>query len=398
VVRTGVGTKILEGQHWLELMWEHTSDAMALSDEAGIVLAVNPAYHRLYGYSPDEVVGHTFALIFPAELRASAEAQYKEVFRSENPPPVVASTVQTRDGFERIVESRVSFVEDTGHRVAMLSVIRDVTDEVAARREADRATSELQAFLFSVSHDIKSPLAIIKGHAQVLRRQIAGSAQPPPLERLADVLRQIEASALRVAGLVDDLVEVASMREGDALPVHTSQVDVVSVVRDSLERHQLLTDRHQFVLDAEPESISGLWDEPRLGRVLDNLVGNAIKYSPDGGLILMRVRFGRRPQEGRDIEPAAGTTHSEVSDGVLLSIEDNGIGIAADDLPRVFDRFHRGANVPDAVVGTGIGLTSVAQIVHQHGGTIGIASQLGAGTRVTVWLPLRESDSGDVRR
>jgi signal transduction histidine kinase len=80
---------------------------------------------------------------------------------------------------------------------------------------------------------------------------------------------------------------------------------------------------------------------------------------------------------------------------VLVSVEDHGIGIDEHDLARVFDRFRRGGNVPDTVLGSGIGLTSVEQIVHQHGGTVDIASRVGAGTTVTVWLPLRHEDGPD---
>lgn len=393
MARTMLEAQLVDVHGWLQVLWEHTSDAMALSDETGLVLAANPAYYRLYGYSPDEVVGKSFALIFPTEQRSAAEAQYQEVFHSDRPPGVVQSTIRTKDGLERLVEARGSFVEEDGHRTAMLSIIRDITEEVAARQEAARAQSELQTFVFSLSHDIKSPLAVIRGHAQVLRRDIARSAQPPSLERLVDGLRQIEASALRVADLVDDLVEMATMREGDSVPLHASQLDIVSVVRETVERHQRLADEHQFVLDATPDSVHGLWDATRLGRVLDNLIGNAIKYSPGGGPITVRVR-----QAALDPESAAQTANQySTREGVLLTVEDNGIGIGADDLPHVLERFRRGGNVPDAVLGSGIGLTSVAQVVHQHGGTIDIASRLGAGTRVSVWLPLREPDSPELR-
>lgn len=386
-----LGASVLEGHQWLQVLWEQTSDAMALSDETGIVLAANPAYHRLYGYGPAEVLGKSFALIFPDEQRATAEAEYRTIFRSAEPPPLVQLTVRTRDGLERVVEVRVSFVDERGRRKAMLSIIRDVTDEVTARRHAAHAQAELQAFLFSLSHDIKSPLAVIKGHAQVLRRQLVRRAEPPSLERLVDGLGQIEASALRVAGLVDDLVEVATVQDGDSMPLHCSDLDLVSLVHETIERHQRLDDQHQFQLDADPQRMVGFWDGPRLGRVLDNLVGNAIKYSPDGGLITVQVRPGRRLSHAAEPDGMASANECLSCPGVLLSVEDHGIGIPADDLPHVFDRFRRGGNVPDAVVGTGIGLTSVAQIVHQHGGTIDIASALGSGTRVTVWLPINRA-------
>ena len=387
-----LGPSVLDGHQWLQVLWEQTSDAMALSDEAGIVLAANPAYYRLYGYGPQEVLGKSFALIFPNEQRATAEADYESMFTSTEPVPLVQSSVRTKDGLERVVEVRVSFVEERGHRKAMLSIIRDVTDEVAARRQAAHAKAELQAFLFSLSHDIKSPLAVIKGHAQVLRRQFARRAEPPSVDRLVDGLGQIEASAVRVAGLVDDLVEVATVQEGESMPLHRSEVDLVPLVHETIGRHERLADQHEFRLDANPESIVGFWDGPRLGRVIDNLLGNAIKYSPEGGLISIDVRLGPSPLAERD--SMARAQESESRPGVLLSVEDNGIGIAAEDLAHVFDRFRRGGNVPETVVGTGIGLTSVAQILRQHGGTIDISSGSGQGTRVTVWLPIHGADEG----
>src|SRR5579859_6559940 len=259
-----LGASVLKGHQWLQVLWEQTSDAMALSDEAGIVVAANPAYFRLYGYGPDEVLGKSFALIFPTEQRATAEAEYETVFRSAEPIPPVQSSVRTKEGLERVVEVRVSFVEERGRHTAMLSIIRDVTDEVTARRQAAHAKAELQAFLFSLSHDIKSPLAVIKGHAQVLRRQFAARAEPPSVERLVDGLGQIEASASRVAGLLDDLVEVAKVQAGDSLPLHRSELDVVPLAHETIERYQRLADQHQFVLHAQPESIVGFWDGPRM--------------------------------------------------------------------------------------------------------------------------------------
>jgi PAS domain S-box-containing protein len=390
-----LGATVLERYEWLRLLWEQTSEAMALSDAAGIVLAANPAYYKLYGYEPEEVLGKSFALIFPTDQQPNAEAVYREIFGAALPPPVVQSTVRSKDGSDRVVESRVSFVEADGQRLAMLSIIRDITDEIAARNDAARAQHDLRAFLFSLSHDIKSPLSVIKGHAQVMRRQLGRSAQPPPRDGMTDALLQIEASALRVADLVDELVEVATIQEGGAVPLHRSALDFVSVVRESVERHQRLADGHRFIFEAIPETLPGQWDGPRLGRVLDNLLGNAVKYSPEGGPISVRVDRGQRLaaqdyRGGAWMDTTDGCSNEDV--GVLLSVEDHGIGITGDDLPHVFERFHRGCNVPQTVVGSGIGLTSVAQIVDQHGGQIAIASEIGSGTRVTIWLPVCQSD------
>jgi signal transduction histidine kinase len=158
--------------------------------------------------------------------------------------------------------------------------------------------------------------------------------------------------------------------------LHPTDVDLIGLVRETVDRYRRLADRHTFAIEAKAESLPGIWDGRRLMRVVDNLVGNAIKYSPEGGVV--RIRIGS--SDGRQAEVP----------GVVLCVEDSGIGIAPDDLPHVFDRFRRGSNVPQRVVGSGIGLTSVEQIVHQHGGHIDISSNVGAGTTVAVWLPLRQ--------
>jgi PAS domain S-box-containing protein len=355
-------------EEWLSEIWECASDAIALSDPSGVVVAANPAYHRLYGYEPADVLGKSFAIIFPEEERTYAEQQYREVFASELTPPILQSTVRRQDGGERVVETRVSFIQEGGRRTAMLSIVRDVTDEVSARRDAARAEQDLRELLFSLSHDIKNPLAVIKGHAQVLRRHMVQRLAAPPLDRLKSGLTQIEASAARLDGLADELVELAALPGGSPVPLHLASVDLVALAREAVDSHQRLTDEHRLTLDAAAESVPGQWDGPRLVRVLDNLIANAIKYSPNGGPIEVRV--------GVDGSCA------------LVSIKDSGIGIEADDLPHVFDRFHRGKNVPDMVLGSGIGLTSVRRIVEQHGGHVHIVSSPGAGTEVTMRLPI----------
>jgi PAS domain S-box-containing protein len=389
-VRTLGEAGILESDLWLRQLWEHAPDAMALSDASGTVLAANPAYYELYGYAPEEVLGRSFALIFPIEERAAAQAFYEEVFNSQIPPEVPRSIVRNKAGAERVVESRVVFVDMRGERKAMLSIIRDVTNEVSARHLAESAQADMQTLMFSLSHDVKSPLSVIKGHAQVLRRLMTRHGASPSPERVTETLMQIETNALRVAELVDELVEVATLDDGATLPLRPSPTDLMDVVRETVGRYRRLADRHTLVIEAKAESVPGVWDGRRLMRVVDNLVGNAIKYSPEGGVVTIRVASDHGSQA---VPESNGFTESSdrAPPGVLLCVEDSGIGIAPDDLPHVFDRFRRGSNVPGAVVGSGIGLASVEQIVHQHGGHIDISSNVGEGTTVAVWLPLHQA-------
>lgn len=394
------------GDAWLRAAWEAATDAMALSDPDGRVLAANPAYYKLYGYSTEEVIGHSFAVIFPEPVRAAAEAQYREVFRGPAQQGPFESVVRRRDGTERIVEARISFVEEDGRRVAMLNVVRDSTEEVNARRAVEQAERVRRDFLSNLSHDIKSPLAAIKGQAQMLRGRLARHDRSSSPERLTAGLSQIEASAMQVAGLLDEVVEVSGLAGGGAPTMRPSPVDLVALARDAVERYQHLADEHQLVLQAAVETVAGHWDAARLQRVLDNLIGNAIKYSPRGGQVTVGITLGVPPSpagESGTTEPARdGPKRAVVAGmsepfplGVLLRVQDQGVGISTADLPYVFERFRRGGNVADSVGGSGIGLSSVQQIVQEHGGRVGVASREGAGTTVSVWLPLQSPPPTD---
>ena len=113
----------------LQALWEGATDALALSDHAGIVQAANPAYYRLYGYSPDEVIGHSFAIIFPPDMREWAMAQYQAIFHTSTPIPAYETSIRRKDGAERLVEARTMFITTDGVRTGMLSIVRDITEQ-----------------------------------------------------------------------------------------------------------------------------------------------------------------------------------------------------------------------------------------------------------------------------
>jgi signal transduction histidine kinase len=129
---------------------------------------------------------------------------------------------------------------------------------------------------------------------------------------------------------------------------------------------------HRFRLEASARALVGQWDEGRIRRVAENLVSNAVKYSPDGGEIA--VKIWRERADGQS--------------WAAFSVQDHGIGIPAADLPSIFSSFFRGSNVDAETGGFGLGLAGAHQIVVQHGGRIDVASEVGLGTTFTVHLPL----------
>jgi signal transduction histidine kinase len=269
--------------------------------------------------------------------------------------------------------------------------------EVAEER--DRALAEVEAaikirddFLAAASHDLKNPLAAVRGTAQILQRTLNRSGAVPP-ERLAEGLQSIITSAGQMTSLIDGLLDVTRLQVGQQLTLQRHPTDLVTLVTRAASTFQQSTDRHRLrvVLPAPTGgegdqdghgrgvSLVGEWDEGRLERVIGNLLSNAIKYSPEGGEITISVGW-----EAPGPAPA-----SEAADGwAVLRVRDQGVGIPAADLPRVFDRFSRGGNVVGRISGSGFGLSVARQIVEGHGGTISVESDLGQGSTFTVRLPL----------
>jgi signal transduction histidine kinase len=240
-------------------------------------------------------------------------------------------------------------------------------DELAAR---GRAEAEKEAFLEAVAHDLGNPLTTVKGQAQLLRRRAQqGRAD---LATLETGLGAIEAATDRATRLIAELTDAARLEAQRPLDLRRTVIDLVALAEASITESQAAAAGHPLHLETGVAEMVGLWDPDRLTRVLENLVANAVKYSPAGSAVVVRV------------------DREEAPDGpvAVLSITDQGVGIPADDLPHIFERFRRGGNVAGRVVGSGLGLWGSQRIVAQHGGTIAIDSTEGHGTTVTVRLPL----------
>lgn len=275
----------------------------------------------------------------------------------------------------------ISFIStDPGRRygerdLALAQMLADraglAVDNARLYREATEAVRVRDEILTAASHDLKGPLAVVRGLAQHLRRTV-----PAPDGAAAATLREgldgIEDAVARMSALIAELVDVAHLQMGRPLPLRRGPVDLVALARRVVQEQQRTAVRHAVRLEAAAPELVGSWDADRLERVLRNLLSNAVQYSPDGGEVLVTVAAESGP-EG---------THA------VLRVEDRGLGIPPADLPRIFDRFYRGANVAGRIPGTGVGLAVARQMVEQHGGTITAESREGAGSRFTVRLPL----------
>jgi signal transduction histidine kinase len=230
----------------------------------------------------------------------------------------------------------------------------------AAQQEALQVKDQ---FLSIVSHELRTPLTTIKGYAQMLRRKLTDD---PDDLRFAT---NIDAQVSRLSRLVDDLLDVTRFARGQ-FELTTKHTDLRAILEDVVSRFRVVSPRHTFELEIEGGPLEGEWDHDRLEQVMNNLVGNAVKYSPGGGEVVVSAR--------RD------------GGSAVVSVRDEGIGISPEDRAHLFDRFYRGTAENSDIKGLGLGLYVTRRIVEAHGGTIDARSRPGEGSEFFFTLPLSQ--------
>jgi len=234
--------------------------------------------------------------------------------------------------------------------------------------EYEKRLSTVQRnFLAMASHEFRTPLTIIDGHAQRLVK-MQTELQP---QDIAERATKIRSAVLRMTSVMDNLLTSSRLFDGDpALYFHPTQIDIAKLLHDVCHVHREIWPGVQIYENFRllPKEISG--DRHLLFQVFSNLLSNAIKYSPKGGLITVK-----------------GVTEN---DTIVVITEDRGIGVPEADRTRLFDRYHRGSNV-SGIAGTGIGLYLVKMVVTLHNGAVSVASVEGHGSEFTVRLPINRS-------
>ncbi len=230
---------------------------------------------------------------------------------------------------------------------------------LAAEKELNRLQSE---FVAMASHEIRTPLAIIDG----LARRIGKSAGEMPKEDVEDRVERIRAAVARLSNLVERTLDSSKLTAGN-LDLNLAPFDPCALIEEIVERHRELSPQHEFTLNLQdlPSTVCG--DVRMMDHILSNLISNAIKYSQKNPRIAVEGR-----QDG---------------DRYALSIRDHGVGIPAEELPKIASRFFR-ASTSTGIQGTGLGLNFVKDLVERHNGRMDVSSEVGCWTEVTLDLPL----------
>ncbi|MEI7833792.1 MAG: PAS domain-containing sensor histidine kinase, partial [bacterium] len=222
---------------------------------------------------------------------------------------------------------------------------------------------EQQILLHLVSHDLGTPLTVIKGHAQLIEGMLD---DPSRNEIIRESLETIQRNVRRMTVMIRDLTEMARF-DGGQLKLNLKPVEMVSYLRDYLPRTLLEDDAARIVLESKANTPPVMADQDRMDRIVSNLLSNALKYSEPGSRIIIDVR----------------QQHNEV----VVSVTDNGRGISAEDIPYLFQRFYRSRDERRAE-GIGLGLYITKQLVDAHGGRIWVESEVGKGSTFSFALPV----------
>lgn len=351
----------------VEAILNNTSDAIILLYADGRISQTNPAFSRLFGYFPDELYGQNAVILAAPGAEVVLTAALDSV-RASHVSQRIELIARRKD--RTLLDGDVAFdtlLEDNKIR-AVLCTIRDITDrqqaalELRKALEKEKELNELKSrFTSMVSHDFRTPLAVIQSSSDLLRHYSERMTDERRREQLDDISLQVK----RLAGLLDDILAIGRV-ESVGLEFKPLPVNLTSLCTNVAQETARTSPRHTIEFTSTCASDPMPLDETLMRRAISNLLNNAVKYSPDGGI----VRF----------------TLGCDSSTACIVVADSGIGIPPEDLPQLFSVFHRARNV-DAIPGTGLGLAIVKQAVDAHGGTITCNSIVGIGTTFTVLLP-----------
>jgi PAS domain S-box-containing protein len=368
------------GEAQYRLLADTAPDAIVTVDQGGHIMFANPATERLFGYAPAEVVGQSFTMLAPPEDRQRYLEAFEAYLSGRAPIGFSSSRVvgTRRDGSTFALE--VSCGEGfAGVDRFFTGILRDVSDRqmaeqamLEAREQAEQASRLKSEFLANMSHEIRTPMNGIMGMLDLVLEEPLTGAQRAKVERARE-------SAQALLEIINDILDLSKIEAG-RLDLEPAWVDLAALVTDVETLLRPLAAAKGLNLETRLDATLPsrvLADAGRIRQVLINLVGNAVKFTDQGGVSL---------------ETAVRGQHGAAVD-LQFTVRDTGIGIPTDQIPRVFEKFTQlnGASNRRSG-GTGLGLSICARLIELMGGHIGVISEPGRGSTFWVDLTLQASE------
>ncbi|HLL78191.1 MAG TPA: PAS domain S-box protein [Ktedonobacteraceae bacterium] len=351
--------KQAEYEHYrLAAIVESSNDAIVSKTLDGIITSWNQAAEVLFGYSEQEVIGKPITIIIPPDLQSEEKeiiSKLRQGIRIQH-----FETVRLRkDGTSVDVSLSISPIKDgMGNIIGAAKIARDITE----RKELERRKDE---FIGIASHELKTPVTVLKGFAQVLQRRFQSRDDPESLRFLTRMNTQLD----KLTRLINELLDISKIQNG-RLVYRMEKFDLLMLAQEIIENVQAALRSHHILLETATEAEVCIYgDRDRIGQVIMNLLTNAIKYSRGAERVIVRIMF----------------------DGELasLSVQDFGIGIDEAYHEKIFERFYQVTEPAEQTYpGLGIGLYFSREIIQRHQGRLCVQSRKGEGSTFTFSLPL----------
>lgn len=353
-------TQVSREKQRMDALLDSAADGILILAPDHTVERCNPAFSRMLGKPMETIRGLSHeSVIRWSKLKDGLTLEQAEVGGwplTPNATLYVEGDLERMNGVPLPVGIiYASLLSQEGRLVNIIATVRDITHF----REAEELKS---IFISVISHELKTPVALIKGYVGTLRREDASWDR----YIVEDSLKVIEEEADHLTELIDNLLDASRLQAG-ALDINLSEVALDALVERIAERFQTQSTRHNIEVDFSPDFPVILADEDRLAQVLSNLLSNSIKYSVKGGDI----------QIVGQVRP----------DKIVVCVGDQGSGIAPEDIPHVFDRFYRASEASRTTKGAGLGLYLTRAIIEAHGGRIWVDPKPGGGARICFSLP-----------
>ncbi|GAB4512394.1 MAG: hypothetical protein OHK0046_11850 [Anaerolineae bacterium] len=364
--------ELAESKKHIQAILDNVINGIITLNDWGLVESVNPAAARIFGYQMDEMYGQSLGQLLAEPYHSTHVRELLRYLESSTDHEMVG---MRENGETFPIYLAISKVQ-LGERTIFTAIIQDVTErkrmeaeildkqKLSIALEKEREMRDLKnRFITMMSHELRTPLASILLSSDMLKHY--GEQAPADEKRL--YLENISTQVGHLTEMIKD-VQTLSRSDSSSSLFMPQLTDLVIYCRGIVDEFNLNHHKsHRLFFSAVHENMPTLLDHKLMRQVLTNILTNAIKYSGDGGDIRVVISNGSR--------------------NARIQVVDEGIGIPEEDLPHLFEPFHRGRNVEN-LAGTGLGLAIAKQAIELHGGSIGIESQQGIGTVVTILLPL----------
>ncbi|MNZ38548.1 Virulence sensor protein BvgS precursor [compost metagenome] len=364
---------------------DHLLEGVITMDSRGIVQSANPAIEPLLGYPPEELIGHNVSLLMASPLRERHDGYIAHYLRTGERHIIGSSrevSGRHKDGHAVDLELSVSEYSVHGERF-FIGTLRDIREHKAliasltqAREDAEQASRAKSAFLATMSHEIRTPMNGVVGLIDVLAQDQLPAHQ-------GDLIRTIRESSSNLLGVIDDILDFSKIEAGK-LEIDSAPLQLVELIDNLCSTLRPLASARGVILEQEIATDIPHWvssDAMRLRQILFNLIGNAIKFSGGRSECPGRVAVCARLAAGDPLR-------------VLISVADNGIGIAPEHLGQLFRPFSQAeSSTTRRFGGSGLGLAICQRLVDLLGGEISVASTPDSGTVFTLMLPLAIASS-----